>query len=100
MLVKVASEGTTAELRVTLQVSGQGRIALSTKDGRLSGEAEVGKPATYTLVLSNDGTAPIEEVEMSGTVPTNWKVEFNPKTIRNLAPRAEKRQKGGGAGEG
>jgi len=90
VLVKVASEGATAELRVTLQVSGQGRIALSTKDGRLSGEAEVGKASTYTLVLSNDGTAPIEEVEMSGTVPTNWKVEFNPKTIPSLAPGEKK----------
>ena len=90
VLVKVASDGATAELRVTLQVSGQGRIALSTKDGRLSGEAEVGKASTYTLVLSNDGTAPIEEVEMSGTVPTNWKVEFNPKTIPSLAPGEKK----------
>ena len=90
VLVKVASEGATAELRVTLQVSGQGRIALSTKDGRLSGEAEVGKSSTYALVLSNDGTAPIEEVEMSGTVPTNWKVEFNPKTIPSLAPNEKK----------
>ena len=90
VLVKVASEGATAELRVTLQVSGQGRITLSTKDGRLSGEAEVGKASTYTLVLSNDGTAPIEEVEMSGTVPTNWKVEFNPKTIPSLAPGEKK----------
>ncbi len=90
VLVKVASEGATAELRVTLQVSGQGRIALSTKDGRLSGEAEVGKSSTYALVLSNDGTAPIEEVEMSGTVPANWKVEFNPKTIASLAPNEKK----------
>lgn len=90
VLVKVASEGATAELRVTLQVSGQGRLALSTKDGRLSGEAEVGKASSYTLVLSNDGTAPIEEVEMSGTVPTNWKVEFNPKTIASLAPNEKK----------
>ena len=90
VLVKVASEGATAELRVTLQVSGQGRIALSTKDGRLSGEAEVGKASTYALVLSNDGTAPIEEVEMSGTVPTNWKVEFNPKTIPSIAPNEKK----------
>jgi uncharacterized repeat protein (TIGR01451 family) len=90
VLVKVASEGATAELRVTLQVSGQGRLALSTKDGRLSGEAEVGKSSTYTLVLANDGTAPIDEVELSGTVPTNWKVEFNPKTIASLAPNEKK----------
>ena len=90
VLVKVASEGASAELRVTLQISGQGRLALSTKDGRLSGEAEVGKASTYTLVLSNDGTAAIEEVEMSGTVPTNWKVEFNPKSIASIAPNEKK----------
>jgi len=53
---------------------------------RLSGEAERGKDTPYTLLLSNDGTAPLEEVEMSGTVPPSWKVEFNPKTIPTLAP--------------
>ena len=90
VLVKVAAEGATAELRVTLQVSGQGKLALSTKDGRLSGEAEIGKASTYTLVLTNDGTAAVDEIEMSGTVPTNWKVEFNPKTLATLAPNEKK----------
>jgi uncharacterized membrane protein len=90
VLVKVASEGATAELRVTLQVSGQGRLALSTKDGRLSGEAEIGKNSTYTLQLSNDGTAAVDDIEMSGTVPTNWKVEFNPKSLAALAPNEKK----------
>jgi len=90
VLVKVAAEGATAEQRVTLQISGQGKLALSTKDGRLSGDAEVGKTATYTLIASNDGTAPIEEVEITGTVPSNWKVEFNPKTIASLAPNEKK----------
>ena len=60
--------------------------ALTAKDGRLSGEAERGKDTPYTLLLSNDGTAPLDEVEMSGTVPPSWKVEFNPKTIPTLAP--------------
>ncbi len=90
VLVRVAAEGATADLRVTLQISGQGRLALSTRDGRLSGEAEVGKTAAYMLVLTNDGTAAIDEVELSGTVPTNWKVEFNPKSIAGLAPGDKK----------
>jgi uncharacterized repeat protein (TIGR01451 family) len=90
VLVKVAAEGATAELRVTLQISGQGKLALSTKDGRLSGEATVGKTSDYTLVISNDGTAPIEEVEMSGSVPSGWKVEFNPKSIPSVAPNEKK----------
>jgi uncharacterized repeat protein (TIGR01451 family) len=90
VLVKVAAEGATAELKVTLQISGQGKLALSTKDGRLSGEATVGKTSDFTLVVTNDGTAPIEEVEMSGSVPSGWKVEFNPKTIPSVAPTEKK----------
>ena len=90
VLVRVAAEGATAEMRVTLQISGQGRLALSTKDGRLSGEAEVGKASSFALVVTNDGTAPVEEVEMSGTVPTNWKIEFNPKSIASVAPNDKK----------
>ena len=90
VLVKVAAEGATAELRVTLQISGQGKLALSTTGGRLSGEAEIGKTSTYALVLTNDGTAAVDEIEMTGTVPTSWKVEFNPRTIATLAPNEKK----------
>src|SRR5262249_33436385 len=59
----------------------------------LSGDAEVGKAAPFTLVVSNDGTAAIEDVEMTGQVPTNWKVEFDPKTIQSLAPNEKKEVK-------
>ena len=90
VLVKVAAEGATAEQRVSLQISGQGRLSLTAKDGRLSGEATVGKSSDYTLIVGNDGTAAIDEVEMSGTVPTNWKVDFNPKTIASVAPNEKK----------
>lgn len=90
VLVKVAAENATAEQRVTLQISGQGKLSLSTKDGRLSGEATVGKASQYTLIVGNDGTAPIEDVEMTGSVPTNWKVEFQPKSIPSIAPDEKK----------
>ncbi|MCC8427377.1 NEW3 domain-containing protein [Reyranella aquatilis] len=50
----------------------------------------MGKTSTYTLVLSNDGTAPVDEVELSGTVPSNWKIEFNPKSIAAIAPGDKK----------
>src|SRR4029079_15822674 len=90
VLVKVAAEGATAEQSVTLQISGQSRLSLSAKGGRLSGWAQAGKTADYTLVVINDGTAPLDEVEVSGTVPTNWKAEFNPKTIASVAPNEKK----------
>jgi len=76
-----------------LQISGQGQLSLSSKDGRLSGEAQVGKTSEYTLVVGNDGTAPIESVEMSGSVPADWKVDFSPKTLQNVAPGEKKEVK-------
>ncbi len=93
VLVKVSAEGATAEQKVTLQISGQGALSLTSKDGRLSGEAQVGKTADYMLVVGNDGTAPIENVEMSGSVPADWKVEFNPKTLPSVAPNEKKEVK-------
>lgn len=90
VLVKVSGQGAAAEQKVTLQISGQGQLALSSKDGRLSGEAQVGKTSEYTLVVGNDGTAPIENVEMSGSVPSGWKVEFDPKKIPSVAPSEKK----------
>ena len=93
VLVKVSAEGATAEQKVTLQITGQGKLALSTKDGRLSGEAQVGKSSEYTLVVNNDGTAPVENVEMSGSVPTDWKVEFDPKTVPSVVPNEKKEVK-------
>lgn len=93
VLVKVSAEGATAEQKVTLQITGQGQLSLSSKDGRLSGEAQVGKTSEYTLVVGNDGTAPIESVEMSGSVPADWKVDFSPKTLQNVAPGEKKEVK-------
>ncbi|HTR86372.1 MAG TPA: NEW3 domain-containing protein [Reyranella sp.] len=91
--VKVSAESASAEQRVTLQITGQGKLALTTKDGRLSGEAQVGKSSEYTLIVGNDGTAPIEDVEMSGSVPTDWKVDFNPKNIQSVKPDEKKEVK-------
>ncbi len=93
VLVKVSAEGATAEQKVTLQISGQGQLTLTSKDSRLSGEAQVGKTSEYTLIVSNDGTAAIDNVEMSGSVPADWKVEFNPKTLQNVAPNEKKEVK-------
>jgi uncharacterized repeat protein (TIGR01451 family) len=93
VLVKVSAEGATAEQKVTLQISGQGQLSLTSKDGRLSGEAQVGKTAEYTLVVGNDGTAAIDNVELSGSVPSDWKVEFNPKALQNVAPNEKKEVK-------
>ena len=42
------------------------------------------------IVLTNTGTAPAEQIELSGTAPSGWKINFDPKTIDRIAPNENK----------
>jgi uncharacterized membrane protein len=83
--VRVQAENASAQAAVLLQITGQPRLRLAGKDGRLSADATAGNESVITLLASNDGTAPAEEVEFTGSGPTNWKIEFEPKKIDSLA---------------
>jgi len=82
--VRAQAEGVSAQAPLTMEVTGQPRLRVSAQDGRLSGSAEAGSPSQFALVVANDGSAPAEEIELSGSPPSEWKVEFEPKTIARL----------------
>ena len=42
------------------------------------------------VVITNTGTAPAEDIELSGSAPSGWKVTFDPKTIDRIAPNDNK----------
>ncbi|HJQ55996.1 MAG TPA: NEW3 domain-containing protein [Vineibacter sp.] len=88
--LRVEAEGASAQTQVALLVQGQPTLRVSGKDGRLSGEAQAGQASPLTIVVSNEGTAAAEEIELNGTVPQNWKVDFTPKTIDKLGPGEKK----------
>lgn len=79
-----AAEGAAAETPLTLDIAGQSKISLSAKDGRLSGAAEAGGSTNINLVVSNDGGAPAENIELTASPPADWKIDFSPKTIPSL----------------
>jgi uncharacterized repeat protein (TIGR01451 family) len=84
--VTVSAEGATAKTDVTLEIIGQPRLSISGRDGLLSMRAEAGQQSTFPIVVSNTGTAPADDIELSGSAPSGWKVEFNPKTIAKIEP--------------
>ena len=84
VIARVSAEGVNADAPLTLQISGQPKLRLSGKDGRLSVQAEAGAATQFPLVVSNDGSAPVEDVELSASPPTDWKTEFDPKKIPGL----------------
>lgn len=88
--VRATAENVTTESPVTLQIVGTPTIRVSGRDGRLSGAAEAGTASPVVMVVSNDGSAVAEEIELTGSLPSGWKVEFEPKTLDKLAPGEKK----------
>lgn len=87
--VTVSSEGATASTEVSLDIVGQPRLSLSGRDGLVSARGEAGKQATIPVVITNTGSAPADEVELSSTAPTGWKIEFEPKTVAKIEPNKD-----------
>lgn len=86
ILFRAASPAVKAETQLVMQVTGQPRLTLSGPNGRLSGEATAGKAETFTFDLTNDGSAPAENVQVSASAPQGWKVTFNPDKLASIAP--------------
>jgi uncharacterized repeat protein (TIGR01451 family) len=56
----------------------------------LSAKATAGQETTIPIVLTNTGEAAAEDITLSGTTPTGWKVTFDPKTVDKIAPNDTK----------
>lgn len=89
--IYITAEGgeLSAKIALTAEVVGQSQVALTTPDGRLSGDATLGSTADFTLVVRNTGTAPAKDITLSAAPPAGWKVEFAPATIAELAAGQE-----------
>jgi len=89
--VTVSAEGVSADAQVVMEIVGQPQLRLTGRDGVVSARAEAGNQTSIPIVISNEGSAPAEGVELTGTAPSGWKVEFDPKQVERIAPgqRAE-----------
>jgi uncharacterized membrane protein len=89
--VTVSAEGVSADAQVVMEIVGQPQLRLTGRDGVVSARAEAGNQTSIPIVVANEGSAPAEGVELSGTAPSGWKVEFDPKQVERIAPgqRAE-----------
>ncbi|MBR0751523.1 hypothetical protein JQ604_04950 [Bradyrhizobium jicamae] len=84
--VTVNAEDATAATEVALDIAGQPQLQLSGRDGLLSARAVAAQQSTIPIVVTNSGTAPAENVALSASAPSGWKVTFEPATIERLVP--------------
>jgi uncharacterized membrane protein len=88
--VKATAEDATADASVALEITGSPKLSMAGRDGVLSARAEAGKEASIPIVVTNTGTAAADEIELTSSAPSGWKITFEPKTIDRIAPGANK----------
>jgi uncharacterized membrane protein len=88
--MRAMAEDATVSTELTLEVTGQPKLEVSGRNGMLNAEATAGKESTVPVIISNTGTSPAENIELSGSGPQGWQVVLDPKTIDRLAPDDKK----------
>ncbi len=86
LTVSASVEGTQAVAQMAIQITGAPKLRITTEDGRLSGEAEAGKPTPLNVIIENTGSAPAAGVTLSSSPPGDWKIDIEPRLIPVLAP--------------
>jgi len=76
----------TAKAELTLQVVGQPRLTITGTEGLVSTRATAGQQTTVPVLIANEGTAAADNIDLSGSGPSGWKIEFDHKTVDRIAP--------------
>ena len=66
--------------------------SIAGRDGVLSARAEAGKEASIPIVVTNTGTAPADEIELSSSAPSGWKVDLRAEDHRPHRARTRTRK--------
>ena len=79
--LQAVSPDQTAETELTARVVGSFELAVTTQSGVLNTSGNAGSTIDQTIVVQNTGSAPLENVQLSGTAPSGWTVTFDPPTV-------------------
>jgi uncharacterized membrane protein len=90
VMARVGAEDATATAELIIDITGQPKLDISGREGLVSMRASAGKESSVPVVITNTGTAPADEVELSGSAPGGWKITFEPKSIERIAPNETK----------
>src|SRR5690606_12725252 len=77
-------------LAVELQavVKGNYKVSLSTPDSRLNETLVAGGTKTIKLLLKNEGSLDLKDIDLSSKLPSNWETQISPAKVEALRPGA------------
>lgn len=82
--VQASAPDVEADSQMIVEIVGSFSLDLTTTDQRLSADVSADGASDIPLVVTNTGTAPIQNIELSSTAPTNWDVSFAQPVIAQL----------------
>jgi len=84
--VTASAGDASADAKLNLEVVGQPRLTIAGTNGLVSARATAGEQTTVPVAITNDGSAAADNIDLSGSGPSGWKVEFDQKSIDRIAP--------------
>jgi uncharacterized membrane protein len=69
-----------------IEVTGSYSMTLSTPNDLLSASGSAGSATTQAFEITNTGTAPLTEVKLTATPPTDWQVTTDPEALPGIPP--------------
>lgn len=86
VLVQAAGGGQTAQAELTVEITGTYDLALITPDESLNVIVQAGRPTEMALIVANEGSSPLNGVNINATPPRGWEVSFSPATLDAIEP--------------
>jgi uncharacterized membrane protein len=86
--VDATSGDKTAHADLSIQITGSYSLSMTTTDGRLNAGGSAGGTTDLGLVITNSGTADLENLEMSAEPPSGWTITFDPTTVSVAAGKS------------
>jgi uncharacterized membrane protein len=86
VLVRATGAGRSAEAQLEVEITGDFAMTLTTPDERLSADVTAGDSVEVQLVVINEGSAPLQDVSLSASPPTDWEATVKPETIDVIPP--------------
>jgi uncharacterized membrane protein len=90
ILARVNAEDASANADLAMTITGQPKLEISGREGLVSTRASAGRETTVPVIIANSGTAPAEDIQLTGSAPSGWKVTFDPKSVDRIPPNDNK----------
>jgi uncharacterized membrane protein len=87
--VRASGGSQSAEMQLQVDLTGITAMTLEPRDQLLNTTVTSGGSTTFALLVTNEGSAPLANVELTATPPGGWEVTFDQETIPAIEPLSQ-----------